>query len=195
MLKGSKGGAPLIESAQRQWRAPNNNAVSDRTKSIRTAVPLLDAPDTGRPTAGRPGRHSPRAIQTGRPHSFDALLPVRPAPRDVLAQGVLYWDQIGSIVPSSFHLPDYLRQVADHGLYVTLEADASSRLRDSNPRPTHYETVAPRSTPTFRIPDHAQGVHRRPRPSVGLAAKLAANHSGPQQAVDVVGHLPAAFVG
>ncbi len=97
--------------------------MSDRTKSIRTAVPLLDAPDTGRLTAGRPGRHSPRAIQTGRPHAFDALLPVRPAPRDVLAQGVLYWDQIGSIVPSSFHLPDYLRQVADHGLYVPLEAD------------------------------------------------------------------------
>ncbi len=44
-------------------------------------------------------------------------------PRDVLAQGVLYWDQIGSIVPSDYYLPDYLRHVADHGLYVPLEAD------------------------------------------------------------------------
>ncbi|WP_344342044.1 hypothetical protein, partial [Streptomyces rhizosphaericus] len=44
-------------------------------------------------------------------------------PRDVLAQGVLYWDQMGSIVPKHYQLPDYLQQISDRGLYRPLSVD------------------------------------------------------------------------
>lgn len=44
-------------------------------------------------------------------------------PRDVLAQGVSYWDQMGSIVPEHYQLPGYLQQVADRGLYRPLRVD------------------------------------------------------------------------
>ena len=45
-------------------------------------------------------------------------------PRDVLAEGILYWDRIGSIVPRHYDFPDYLRRIADQGLYSPLEPNA-----------------------------------------------------------------------
>jgi hypothetical protein len=45
-------------------------------------------------------------------------------PRDVLAQGILYWDRMGSMVPSFYDLPAHLKQVADRGLYQPLDVDS-----------------------------------------------------------------------
>jgi hypothetical protein len=44
-------------------------------------------------------------------------------PRDVLAQAVLYWDQMGSMVPSFYETPNYLRDLEDRGLYQPLHVD------------------------------------------------------------------------
>lgn len=44
-------------------------------------------------------------------------------PRDVLAQGILYWDRIGTIVPERYVLPPQLERVRAHGIYEPLEAD------------------------------------------------------------------------
>jgi hypothetical protein len=44
-------------------------------------------------------------------------------PRDVLAQGVLYWDRLGTIVPEHYVLPPQLERIRENGLYEPLEAD------------------------------------------------------------------------
>lgn len=44
-------------------------------------------------------------------------------PRDIIAQGVLYWDQMGSIVPAGYELPTHLKQVAERGLYHPLTVE------------------------------------------------------------------------
>jgi len=109
--------------------------------------------------------------------ALDAQLPLRSGLCGLLGCHIGCHCQLNSLVDQQQMASDLQR--------------CGSRLRDSNPRPTHYETVAPRSTPTFRIPDHAQRVHSGPRPSVRLAANSAANHSAPQQ-VRAVGRLLAA---
>ncbi|WP_104105477.1 DUF6236 family protein [Nocardioides sp. 616] len=44
-------------------------------------------------------------------------------PHDVLTQGVLYWDQVGSIVPEHYVLPEYLRVIEREGLYRPVHID------------------------------------------------------------------------
>jgi hypothetical protein len=44
-------------------------------------------------------------------------------PRDLVAQGVLYWDQIGSIVPREYDLPDHLRRLMGSALYHPVYLD------------------------------------------------------------------------